>query len=99
MAKKCQSLPKTEPVPIRGSLHPEWKRCGRGNCRCARVGERPHGPYWYRHQRVEGRQHKQYVLPGEIDITRSAIATWRQFHPPARTLRSQLADMRRSGMP
>ncbi len=25
----------------------ELVRCGKPNCRCAIVGERPHGPYWY----------------------------------------------------
>lgn len=48
-------LPKT----AIGSLHLEFKRCGRGNCRC-RQGYL-HGPYVYKHWREEGRQKKQYV--------------------------------------
>jgi hypothetical protein len=34
-------LPKIEPLP--GSLHFEWRRCGRSNCRCA--SGRLHGHY------------------------------------------------------
>ncbi len=34
------SLPKTGPLP--GSLQPEWKRCGKAGCRCARC--ELHGP-------------------------------------------------------
>ena len=48
-------LPKTEI----GSLHLEFKTCGRPNCRCRRG--LPHGPYLYRHWREGGRQRKAYV--------------------------------------
>ena len=42
-----------------GSLHLEYKRCGRPNCRC-RVGFL-HGPYLVRRWRESGRQRKAYV--------------------------------------
>jgi hypothetical protein len=42
-----------------GSLHLEFKKCGRASCRC-RSGL-PHGPYVYRHRREGGRQRKEYV--------------------------------------
>jgi len=42
-----------------GSLHLEFKRCGRPNCRCGRG--LLHGPYVYRHRREDGRQKKEYV--------------------------------------
>jgi hypothetical protein len=42
-----------------GSVHLEFKRCGRPNCRC-RFGLF-HGPYVYRHWREGGRQRKEYV--------------------------------------
>jgi hypothetical protein len=58
--KMGETLPKmprsAEPV---GSLHLEFKKCGRPNCRCNRG--RPHGPYVYRHRRKDGRQTKEYV--------------------------------------
>ena len=52
--KSDETLPKTV-----GSLHLEFKRCGRPNCRCARGVL--HGPYFYRHWREEGRQKKEYI--------------------------------------
>jgi hypothetical protein len=52
--KSDETLPKTV-----GSLHLEFKRCGRPNCRCARG--LLHGPYVYRHWREQGRQKKEYV--------------------------------------
>jgi len=42
-----------------GSLHLEFKRCGRPNCRCGEGWL--HGPYLYRHRREDGRQKKEYV--------------------------------------
>jgi len=50
-----------EPLPKNsaGSLHLEFKRCGRPSCRC-RLGFL-HGPYIYRHWRERGLQRKAYV--------------------------------------
>ena len=53
--KKAQPLPKGAV----GSLHLEFKKCGRPNCRCQRG--LLHGPYLYRHRREGGRQRKAYV--------------------------------------
>jgi len=50
-----EALPKTAV----GSLHLEFKRCGRPNCRCRRG--LLHGPYLYRHCRDRRRQRKQYI--------------------------------------
>ena len=54
-AKISETLPKR----AIGSVHLEFKRCGRPNCRC-RFGLF-HGPYVYRHWREGGRQRKEYV--------------------------------------
>jgi hypothetical protein len=53
--KTDQSLPKTAV----GSLHLEFKKCGRPNCRCQHG--LLHGPYLYRHWREDGRQTKEFV--------------------------------------
>jgi hypothetical protein len=53
--KIADPLPKT----AIGSVHLEFKRCGRPNCRCRRG--LLHGPYGYRHRREGGRQRKEYV--------------------------------------
>ena len=87
-------LPKSRaPAPVRGSIHVEYKRCGRWNCRCVR-GDL-HGPYYYLHTRLEGPQSKRYVRAGAIRRTRAGIAEWKRRHPPAWTTRQLLADLRR----
>ena len=43
-----------------GSLHLEWKRCGRQNCHCA-SGDVLHGPYGAHHWRENGVQKKRYI--------------------------------------
>jgi hypothetical protein len=56
-AISLDALPKI--ALIQGSVHIEWKRCGRPNCRCERGFL--HGPYYYRRLRAQGRQIKRYV--------------------------------------
>jgi len=62
--KNTKTLPKTR--PLTGALIPEFKRCGKKNCRCA-SGQREdlHGPYFYRFYRVGGRLRRQYVPRNE----------------------------------
>jgi hypothetical protein len=84
-------LPKSLHKTLPGVVCPQWVRCGRPNCRCARG--RPHGPYHYRFWREGGRLRKQYVRPAELEEVRgrcearrrecrdlrAAWATWRQM--------------------
>jgi hypothetical protein len=59
--KNDETLPKTAV----GSLHLEFKKCGRANCRCQRG--LLHGPYLYRHWREHGRQRKEFVPMKRLD--------------------------------
>jgi Family of unknown function (DUF6788) len=59
MTAEWPDLKIPKPLPKTGSLHLEFKRCGRPSCRC-RHGLM-HGPYLYRHWREGGRQRKTYV--------------------------------------
>lgn len=59
-------LPKT----LYGTLHCQWVRCGRANCRCAQG--RLHGPYYYHFFRENGRLKKKYVK--QLDVTAVASA-------------------------
>ncbi len=68
---------------LAGTVLTEYKKCGRGNCRCAR-GEL-HGPYYYRFFREEGRLHRAYVkacdlatVKMECDERRALVAAGRQ---------------------
>ncbi len=101
-------FPKTSaPAPLPGSLHAEYKRCGRATCRCAHPGgglqglqgqqrrQGLHGPYWVRRWREAGRLRRQYVPAAQVAVTREAIAAYRRLHPPAWHLRQHLAGLRR----
>jgi hypothetical protein len=85
------SFPKIEPLP--GSLHLEWRRCGKGNCRCQR-GEQ-HGPYVVRIWYEAGRRRKAYVPRDRVAEMAAGLAAWHRLHPPAWALRQELAALRK----
>ena len=91
--EKRRSFPKIEALP--GSLHAERKRCNRPNCRCAAGGGALHGPYLYRRWLENGRLRRQYVKPADAERVRAALAEWRRLHPPTRSAREVLAELRR----
>jgi hypothetical protein len=82
-------FPKTTPLP--GSLHLEWRRCGKAHCRCTR-GDL-HGPYLVRRWWEAGKQRKQYVPPHRRAEVAAGIAAWQRLHPPAWTTRQLLAKL------
>ena len=91
--KSCRSFPKIGPLP--GGLYAERKRCNRPNCRCAVGGEALHGPYLYRRWMENGRLRRQYVKPTDVERVRAGLAEWRRLHPPARSTRDVLEELRR----
>jgi hypothetical protein len=77
-----------DPLPKRlpGVVRPQWVRCGRPGCRCAR-GEL-HGPYYYRFWREGGRLRKAYVRPADLERVRQACeARRREQKRPTASLR------------
>jgi hypothetical protein len=88
----AESLPKMLP----GVVCPQWVRCGRPSCRCARG--QLHGPYHYRFFREAGKLRKVYIRPADLELVRSqcearrqarrelqaAWETWRQFRAMVR---------------
>ena len=89
--KKSRSMRKITPLP--GVLRAELVRCGKPMCHCAR-GER-HGPYLYHRWREQGRQRRRYVRPADLERVRAGLAAWRRLHPPVRSTRELLAELRR----
>src|SRR5262249_25350961 len=72
--KSRETLPKTLP----GVILPQWVRCGRPNCRCARG--HLHGPYHYRFWREGGRLRKAYVKQSEVEAVRARCEARRRAH-------------------
>ena len=82
-------FPKITPLP--GSLHAEWRTCGKPTCRCTR-GER-HGPYWVRRWWEHGKQRKVYVPRHRLTEVTAGIARWRALHPSLWAMRQVLAEL------
>ena len=82
-------------MPLPGRLYAERKRCNRLNCRCAAGGDLLHGPYLYRRWLENGRRRSQYVTAADADLVRAGLAEWKRLHPPARSTRDLLAELRR----
>lgn len=67
MKTKTQKvLPKTMP----GTVHEQYVRCGKPNCKCSR-GEL-HGAYYYHFVRVGGLLTKRYLKASEAEAIRLA---------------------------
>jgi hypothetical protein len=86
--KSAESLPKT----AIGSLHLEFKRCGRPNCRCSRG--LLHGPYLYRRWREGGRQRKQYVPMNRLSEVSAAMERQRAERARPAEVRHLLKELR-----
>lgn len=75
-------------LPKKGSLHAEYKRCGKSSCRCD--AGRLHGPYWYRYYREGGRLRKEYVRPERVEQVRAGIQQRRREQVERRVAKWQL---------
>ena len=49
----------------------QYKRCGRGNCRCSKGFK--HGPFFYLVWYVEGTRYKSYVKRADLDRINAGI--------------------------
>ncbi len=93
MARESEFLFPKQHLP--GSVHIEWKRCGRPWCHCASGGQL-HGPYFYRRWRENGRQKKQYVKLADLWRTLEAIKLKRFELPPMTAIKTSLDLAKRS---
>jgi hypothetical protein len=55
------------PKMLSGSVHKEFKKCGKPNCKCI-TGEL-HGPYYYHFVRAGGELRKRYLKASEVEPT------------------------------
>jgi hypothetical protein len=71
----------------RGTLSAVFRKCGKPNCRCARPGERGHGPQWNWTRWAGGKTVTMHPRPGpELEKAEREAAEWERF----RSLTGQL---------
>jgi hypothetical protein len=64
----------------RGTLNAVFRKCGKPNCRCARPGERGHGPQWNWTRWAGGKTVTTHPRPGpELDKAGREAAEWDRF--------------------
>ncbi|MFV0457603.1 MAG: DUF6788 family protein [Actinomycetales bacterium] len=64
----------------RGSVSENYRRCGKANCRCAREGERGHGPrFLWTRAGPAGRTRGRQLAAGEVDRVRAELAAYDRF--------------------
>ena len=74
-----------------GSLHLEWRTCGKPTCRCTRG--QLHGPYLVRRFWRDGKQQKRYIRKADAADAMAGIEAWQQLHPPSWAMRQLLAEL------
>ena len=75
-----------------GSLHLEWKRCGRPCCRCT-LGLL-HGPYVYLHRRYGSKQQKAYVAMRDLAQVIEDLAQTKAARPHPAMMQQALKGYR-----
>jgi hypothetical protein len=64
----------------RGTLSGVFRKCGKPNCRCARPGERGHGPQWNLARWAGGKTVTTHPRPGpELEKAEREAAEWERF--------------------
>ncbi len=64
------------PKMMTGTVHTQYVRCGKQNCKCAR-GEL-HGAYFYHFVRVGGKLRKRYLKAVEVEKIKESCALRQQ---------------------
>lgn len=77
------------------SLHEEWRRCGKPSCRCAREGDRGHGPRHTLVRRQEGRVVTRQVPAGLVAEFTERAGRWAEFQAACHRLAEVNAELDR----
>jgi hypothetical protein len=85
-------VPAIPMLPLKGSIHVEWKRCNRPNCRCA--NSHLHGPYFYRRWREDGRLRRAYVPREDLASALLAVALRREVQHVVGSVQSAIRTIR-----
>lgn len=62
-----------------GTLIGRYRKCGKPGCRCAREGERGHGPSWSLTRSVNGKTVTKIIARDSVEVTKQQIAEYHRF--------------------
>lgn len=82
-------FPKTR---LAGSVHMEFKRCGKVKCKCAKGNL--HGPYFTRRWRENGRLRRQYVPMAQLRAVLAAIVREKETRLAVQEVTATLRELR-----
>jgi len=60
-------------IPIPGSIHMSYRRCGKTGCKCQQSDDNRHGPYYVWYRRENGKLTTQSIKKGDIHLYREWI--------------------------
>ncbi|HSW36041.1 MAG TPA: DUF6788 family protein [Candidatus Limnocylindrales bacterium] len=64
----------------RGSIYPNYRRCGKTNCACTQPDHPGHGPQYLLTTKVDGKSHARSLKKGiELDTVRQEVANHQKF--------------------
>src|ERR1700688_3921355 len=64
----------------KGTLSAVFRKCGKPNCRCARPGERAHGPQYNLARWLGGKTVTMHLRPGPgLEKAEREVAEWERF--------------------
>ena len=62
-----------------GSLIPNWRKCGKPNCHCAREGSKGHGPSYLLARTFDGKTRSVRVRAKDLDEVRRQVGEYGRF--------------------
>jgi hypothetical protein len=60
-------------MPIPGTLHVQYRKCGKANCRCHEAQEYMHGPYYLWYRKVDGKLKTTVINAEDAELYRQWI--------------------------
>ena len=62
-----------------GSLSPNWRKCGKPNCHCAREGAKGHGPSYVLARSVKGKTRSVRINSEDLDEVHRQVGEYERF--------------------
>ena len=58
---------------IPGTIHIQYRKCGKSNCRCHQSQDHMHGPYYLWYRKVDGKLYTSVINENDIELFKEMI--------------------------